>query len=132
MSHFSRIRTTFRHRGALVRCLQELGYLVEESTTVQGHHGCHSVDIAARSKQGYGIGFVQNGDGSFDMVADWWGVKASSQKKMAEKLREQAGIIQKEYAKKMVLEQTAKDGFEVISQTEEEDGTVRIVVRRWV
>jgi hypothetical protein len=40
-------------------------------------------------------------------------------------------MIQKEYAKKMVLEQTARDGFEVVSETEEQDGTVRIVVRRW-
>jgi hypothetical protein len=31
----------------------------------------------------------------------------------------------------MVLEQTVKDGFEVVSQTDEADGTVRIVVRRW-
>jgi hypothetical protein len=89
------------------------------------------VDIAATTKQGYGIGFVQNSDGSFDMVADWWGVKASSQRKMAEELKAQAGTIQKEYAKKMVLDQTAKDGFEVVSQTEEQDGTIRVVVRRW-
>ena len=131
MSHFSRIRTTFRHRGALMQCLQELGYTVEEGTAIQGHHGCHTVDIAATTKQGYGIGFVQNSDGSFDMVADWWGVKTSNQRKMAEELKAQAGTIQKEYAKKMVLEQTAKEGFELISQTEEHDGTVRIVVRRW-
>jgi hypothetical protein len=31
----------------------------------------------------------------------------------------------------MVLEQTAADGFELVSETEENDGTVRIVVRRW-
>jgi hypothetical protein len=90
------------------------------------------VDIAATTKQGFGIGFVRNNDGNFDMVADWWGVKARSQTKMVEELRAQAGAIQKEYAKMLVLEQTVKDGFEVISQTEEKDGTVRIVVRRWI
>jgi hypothetical protein len=132
MSHFSRVRTTFRHREALVQCLKEMGFTVEENTTVQGHHGCHTVDIAATTKQGFGIGFVRNNDGNFDMVADWWGVKARSQTKMVEELRAQAGAIQKEYAKMLVLEQTVKDGFEVISQTEEKDGTVRIVVRRWI
>ena len=109
-----------------------MGYTVEENTTVQGHHGCHTVDIAATMKQGFGIGFVRNTDGNYDMVADWWGVKTLSQKTMVEKLRTQAGAIQKEYTKRMVLEQTVKDGYEVISQTEEIDGTVRIVVRRWV
>ena len=65
------------------------------------------------------------------MVADWYGVSGKGQKKIAEELKQQAETIQKEYAKKMVLEQTAKDGFELVSQTEEQDGTVRIVVRRW-
>jgi hypothetical protein len=132
VSHFSRIRTTFRHRGALVQCLQEMGYTVAENTTVQGHHGCHTVDISATTKQGFGIGFVSNSDGSYDMVADWWGVKTRNQMRMAEELRVRAGAIQKEYAKSMVLEQTSKDGFEVISETEESDGTIRIVMRRWV
>jgi len=109
-----------------------MGYKVEENTTVQGSHGCHTVDIAATTKQGFGIGFVRNPDGVYDMVADWWGVKSRNQAKMVETLRIQAGSIQKEYAKKMVLEQTAKDGFEVVSQTEDTNGAVRIVVRRWV
>ena len=131
MSHFSRIRTTFRHREALIQCLQDLGYTVETDTTIKGHEGQHQVDIAVKKTRGYGIGFVRNSEGSYDMVADWWGVSGSGQKKIAGELKEQAGMIQKEYAKKMVLEQTARDGFEVVSQTEEQDGTVRIVVRRW-
>lgn len=130
MSHFSRIRTTFRHRTALVRCLQELGYEVMENTTVQGHHGCHEVDIAATTRRGNGIGFVQNGNGSYDMVADWWGVRGN-EKQMAAELKVRAAAIQKEYAKKMVLEQTKTDGFELVSETEDADGTIRLVVRRW-
>jgi len=31
----------------------------------------------------------------------------------------------------MVLTQAALDGFKVVSETEEQDGTLRIVVRRW-
>ena len=131
MSHFSRIRTTFRHREALIQCLQDLGYTVETDTTIKGHEGQHQVDIAVKKTRGYGIGFVRNSEGSYDMVADWWGVSGSGQKKIAGELKEQAGMIQKEYAKKMVLEQTVRDGFEVVSETEEQDGTVRIVVRRW-
>jgi len=131
MSHFSRIRTKFRHREVLIRCLEEMGLNVGTDTTIQGHHGRHAVDIAAGKTRGYGIGFVKNTDGSYDMIADWWGVTGTCQKKIAEELKVQAETIQKEYAKKMVLEQTAKDGFEVVSQTEDENGTVRIVVRRW-
>lgn len=131
MSHFSRIRTQFRHREALIQCLEELGHTIETDTTIKGYHGQHTVDIAAKQSDGYGIGFVKNGDGTYDMVADWWGVSGTGQKKIADDLKQQAETIQKEYARKMILEQTAKDGFEVVSQTDEADGTVRIVVRRW-
>jgi cold shock CspA family protein len=114
----------------LIQCLEEMGLEVETDTIIKGHHGQHAVDIAVKNR-GYGIGFVKNADGSYDMVADWWGVTGTGQKKIAEELKVKAETIQKEYAKKMVLEQTAKDGFEVVSQTEDENGTVRIVVRRW-
>ena len=132
MSHFSRLKTKFRHREVLIQCLEDLGHTVETDTTIRGHEGKHSVDIAVKTHGEYGIGFVQNADGTYDMVADWWGVKGVRQKKMTVALKEQAENIQKEYVKKMVLAETAKDGFEVVSQTEEVDGTLRIVVRRWV
>lgn len=131
MSHYSRVKTQFRHREALVTCLKNLGYEVETDTVIRGHHGEHDVDIAARIKKGYGVGFVKSPDGTYDMVADWWGVAGTEERKITQELAVQAGAIQKEYAKKMVLEQAAHDGFEIISQSEEQDGTLRIVVRRW-
>jgi hypothetical protein len=131
MSHYSRVKTQFRHREALIACLLNLGYKIETDTTIMGHHGEHTVDIAVRQAKGYGVGFVKSPDGTYDMVADWWGVAGADERMMTLELARQAGTIQKEYAKKMVLEQAALDGFEVISQTDEQDGTLRIVVRRW-
>jgi len=131
MSHYSRVKTQFRHREALIACLLNLGYEVETDTTIKGHHGEHTVDIAIRKAKGYGVGFVKSPDGTYDMVTDWWGVAGADEQKMTRELALQARDIQKEYAKKMVLEQAALDGFEVVSQTEEKDGSLRIVVRRW-
>ncbi|MDD1689544.1 MAG: DUF1257 domain-containing protein [Methanoregula sp.] len=131
MSHFSRIRTMFRHREALIQCMQELGYSVEIDTTIRGYHGQHNVDIAVKKSGGYGLGFVKNPEGTYDLVADWYGISGKGEKKIAEELKKQAETIQKEYAKKMVLGQAVADGFELVSETEEQDGTVRIVVRRW-
>jgi len=131
MSHFSRIKTTFRHRDALIQCMQELGYTVETDTTIKGYHGLHNVDIAAKKANGYGLGFVKNADDTYDLVADWWGVSGRKERQVADELKQQAETIQKEYARKMVLEQVAADGFDLISETNEQDGTVRIVVRRW-
>lgn len=131
MSHYSRIKTQFHNREALIASLRNLGHEIETDTVIRGHHGEHTVDIAIGNLKGYGIGFVRSPDGTYDMVADWWGVKGSDERKIVKELEQQAGTIQKEYAKKMVLEQAARDGFEVISQAEEQDGTLRIVVRRW-
>ena len=131
MSHYSRVRTRFHNRGALIACLRQMGYAVETDTTIQGHHGEHHVDIAVKMKKGCGIGFVKGTDDTYDMVADWWGVAGTDERKMTQELAQAAGNIQKEYAKQMVLEQAAKDGFSVVSQTEEADGSLRIVVRRW-
>ncbi len=89
------------------------------------------MDIAVKTAGGYGIGFVRNGDDTYDMIADWWGVRGFGQKKIETELKRQAQTIQKEYARKIVLSETLKEGFEVVSQTEDIDGTVRIVVRRW-
>lgn len=131
MSHYSRVKTTFHNREALIACLTNLGYTIETDTTIKGHHGEHQVDIAVTRMKGYGVGFVRNPDGTYDMVADWWGVAGANEQKIAQELKAQAETIQKEYAKKMVLAQAAADGFELVSQTEEQDGTLRIVVRRW-
>lgn len=131
MSHFSRVKTVFRHRDVLVHCLQEMGYTIETDTEIQGYHGLHTVDIAARRSSGYALGFVKNADGTFDLIADWYGVAGKKERQVAEDLKKQAGSLQKEYAKQMVLEQAKKDGFEVVTETEESDGSVRIVVRRW-
>lgn len=131
MSHFSRIRTQFRNREALVRCLHELGWTVETDAMVQGYRGQQQVDIAVKTSSGYGIGFIRNSDGMYDMVADWWGINGAGQKSILDRLGQQAQKIQVEYAKSMVLEQTAKQGFGVVSETTDADGTVRIVVRRW-
>jgi hypothetical protein len=40
--------------------------------------------------------------------------------------------IQREYALKTVLASTQSEGYELVEQVCEGDGTVRIVVRRWV
>lgn len=111
--------------------MQELGYTVETDTTIKGYHGQHNVDIAAKKSGSYGLGFVKNTDGTYDMVADWWGIAGKDEKKLANGLKIRSETLQKEYAKKIVLEQAAADGFHMVSETEENDGTVRIVVRRW-
>ena len=131
MSHFSRIKTKIRDRTVLTECLREMGYQVREGGTIQGYEGLQEVDLAASSGKGYEIGFVSDDEGCLDMVADWWGVRDTDRRAM-ERVRERITCIQKEYAVRNVIEQTKNQGFSVVEQAEESDGSVRIVVRRWV
>ena len=57
---------------------------VETDTTIRGYHGRHTVDIAVKKSGGYGIGFVKNPDGTYDMVADRWGIPGKGETKMPE------------------------------------------------
>ena len=130
MSHYSRVKTLFRHREALIACLKNLGYEVETDITIgdtTGTHGGyrrhpdqgvrHRVCPERRRDLRHGRGLV--------------GGYRTGERKIAQQLKDQAGAIQKEYARSMVLSQAVADGFELVSQTSETDGTIRIVMRRW-
>jgi hypothetical protein len=131
MSHFSRIATKIKDRQTLVRCLQEMGYEVVEDGTVRGYHGQQQVDLRIQTGKGYAIGFRRNDQGAFEIVADWWGVKGADQDRFVADLQNQMNRIQRDYALKMVMEQSERQGYELVEQEEEGDGTIRIVMRRW-
>jgi hypothetical protein len=132
MSHFSRIKTQFRNREVLTACLTEMGFIVESDIAISGYRGLVNVDLRARNSAGHDIGFIKNADGSFDMVGDWSVKGGYKEQNLARQLQDQAGKIQQEYARRIVLEETGKEGFSIVREVEDEDGTIRIVVRRWV
>jgi hypothetical protein len=130
MSHFSRLKTRFKNREILLQCLHDMGYETREHAMIQGYEGMHEVDIAIKTGKEYGIGFIHSEEGTYDMVADWWNVKGSD-RTVAERLGKRMAGVQREYAVKTVLEQTSKEGYSLMEKQEQEDGSVRIVVRRW-
>jgi hypothetical protein len=131
MSHFSRLKTQFKNKEVLTDCLKEMGYEVHNGGTIKGYSGQEFVDFSIKTKNGYGIGFRVNDHGTYDIIADWWGVKGTRQENLVNELQGRVNSIQREYALKMVMEQTRHHGFEMIEKSEEKDGSIRIVVRRW-
>ncbi|UBF29308.1 DUF1257 domain-containing protein [Kovacikia minuta CCNUW1] len=75
MSHFSTLRSKLSNAEILKASLQDLGFTVRTNAEVRGY-GCQQVhaDIVAELADGYDIGWSQNVDGSFDLVADLWAV----------------------------------------------------------
>ncbi|MEM6446708.1 MAG: DUF1257 domain-containing protein, partial [Cyanobacteria bacterium P01_D01_bin.123] len=75
MSHFSTLRTKIADAEVLQQSLRDLGMTVNENADVRGYNGQRvRADIVAQLEGDYDLGWSRNPDGSFDLIADLWGV----------------------------------------------------------
>ena len=75
MSHFSTLRTKITNAEILTSSLRNLGIEVKTDTDVRGYNGQRlRADIVAVLEGEYDLGWSRNADGSFDLIADLWGV----------------------------------------------------------
>lgn len=75
MSHFSTLRTKISDAVVLQNSLRDLGIDVQANADVRGYQGQRvRADIVARLEGEYDLGWSQNADGTFDLIADLWGV----------------------------------------------------------
>jgi hypothetical protein len=126
MSHFSNLATKITCKATLMESLTELGYQVEEAQQVRGYRGQETpVELAIRMREGYDIGFMRNSQGTYDVVADWFGVKGITEKSFMSQL-------QQHYAVKTVMNQINQQGYNLVEQQRDANGAIRIVARRWV
>ncbi len=75
MSHFSTLRTKIADAQILQQSLRDLGLSVKSEADVRGYNGQRvRADIVAQLEGEYDLGWSQNPDGTFDLIADLWGV----------------------------------------------------------
>ena len=75
MSHFSTLRTKISDSETLTNSLRDLGIQVKTNADVRGYHGQRvRADIVAVLEGEYDLGWSENSDGTFDLIADLWGV----------------------------------------------------------
>ena len=75
MSHFSTLRTKITDAEILIASLRDLGITVRTNADIRGYNGQHvRSDIVAVLEGEYDLGWSHNSDGSFDLIADLWGV----------------------------------------------------------
>jgi Protein of unknown function (DUF1257). len=126
MSHFSQLKTQIRDLSALKSALSEIGVPWQAgSQTVRGYQGnTINAEVVIPQDNGYDIGFRWNGS-CYELVADmqyWqmpWSVESFLQK------------VTQKYALKAVLAASQDQGFRVAEQTQQADGSVRLVLQRW-
>jgi hypothetical protein len=124
MSHFTTIKVQFKNGEILQNCLQELGYKVECNTYVRGYQGDKTnAEYVIRQNNGYDLGFRSNGE-NYELVADFWGARINQ--------KEFVNAIGQKYAHKTLMAAVQEQGFNVEEEETLQDGTVRVVVGRWV
>lgn len=75
MSHFSTLRTKISDVEILKTSLRDLGITVKTEADVRGYNGQRvRADLVAVLDGEYDLGWSQNADGTFDLIADLWGV----------------------------------------------------------
>ena len=124
MSHFTSIKIQIKNGDILAATLKELGYQVEQNTSVRGYQGNKTqAEYVIRQANGYDLGFRRTGE-EYELVADFWGAKINQ--------TEFVNAISQKYAHKTLLQSVADQGFNVEAEETLEDGTVRVLVGRWV
>ncbi|HAJ59757.1 MAG TPA: hypothetical protein DCP31_11190 [Cyanobacteria bacterium UBA8543] len=124
MSHFTTIKVQIKNGETLHDCLKELGYKVEYNKKVRGYQGDKTdAEYVIRQDNGYDLGFRRN-DEAYELVADFWGAR----------INEKAFInsLMQKYAHKTLMASVQEQGFNVEEEETLADGTVRVVVGRWV
>jgi len=124
MSHFTTIKVQIKNGEILHQVLQELGYQVESNTEVRGYRGnTTEAEYVIRQNNGYDLGFRRTGE-NYELVADFWGAKINQQKFV--------NAISQNYAHKTLMATVQEQGFDVEEEETLADGTVRVVVGRWI
>jgi hypothetical protein len=125
MSHFTTIKVQIKNNEILANVLAELGHKVESNTQVRGYQGDRiQAEYVIRQNNGYDLGFRKDGDDNYEIIADFWGAGINQTQFVNQ--------IQQKYAHQMLLHTAATQGYSIEAEEVMEDGTVRVVVGRWV
>jgi hypothetical protein len=126
MSHFSQIKTQIRNLASLEAALTDLGIEWKPgSRMVRGYRGqTRNAEITIEQDNGYDLGFSWNGT-EYELVADlqYWQQPLSVDGFLRQ--------VTQRYAYHTVVKETARQGFQVSEQQQNEDGSIRLLVQRW-
>lgn len=135
MSHFTCIKTQLKDRDALVKALADVGLKnVEVHETAQHLHG-YQGDVRSQTaeviirRQYIGqwsndIGFKQQANGQFEAIISEYDRQNYSQ--------EWLNKLTQRYGYHALMATAPAQGFTVEEEETLEDGTIRVVVARWV
>lgn len=132
MSHFTKCDLKITNLVALKRALEDLKHTFTEATAgqqavVRGYKGAKlnaelSIDMGK-----YDIGVVKQADGTYELVADWWGIETTrdtTEKAFVEEVNQR-------YAYQRVLIACEEQGYNLEETKNEETGTISLTMKKW-
>jgi hypothetical protein len=132
MSHFTKCEMKITNLVALKRALDDLKLKYtsaeqNQDVQVRGWRGQKLAAEISIDMGKYDIGVVKNENGTYDLVADWWGVETTqgvTEKEFSEQLNQR-------YAYQRVVEACEQNGYEMAEQKDEETGEIKLVMKKW-
>jgi hypothetical protein len=126
MSHFTKIKTKLYNLEILKKSLSELNLVwTSDNKEIRGYKGQqHSAEIVILQENKHDIGFTWNGS-EYELVTDlmFW-----SQPYSVDKFLNQ---VNQRYAYNSILQVSEKEGFNFSESENSQDGSVRLVLRRF-
>ena len=132
MSHFTKCALKMTNLAAIKKALEDMQHKFTEaeqgqSVTVRGYRGDKLQAAISVDMGRYDVGVIENGDGTYGITADWWGVettKGVSEEELKTRLKQR-------YAYHNVLMACEAKGYSVEEEVNQEDGSIQLVVRKW-
>lgn len=128
MSHFTKVKTKIKCLVTLQRVIEAMGYAVKEGAThCRGYQGeLTEAEMVIDTKSSFDIGVVATADG-YELIGDW----SMLQVRAGIEQEDFVSDLNKKYAYFRIMDEVAKQGYDVVEETENEEQVVTVKVRRW-
>ncbi len=126
MSHFTKIKTKLYDRVTIEKSLSDLNIEWDaEATKIRGYNNQEqSAEIVIRQNNKHDIGFKWNGT-EYELVADlmFWDQKYSVNKFLNQ--------VNQRYAFNLITKVSEKQNFEYVEAENQQDGSIRLLLRKF-
>ena len=128
MSHFSTIKTQLKEAKPLIKALNNLGYVInEEEKFIKGYRGKFTaVDISMNLSGDTKVGFKwDNNSKSYELVTDLdlWKFELPVERFISK--------VTQMYAYQTIISKTKEDGYQIVEQKNQNDGSIELVLTKW-
>ena len=128
MSHFSTIKTKLKEAKPLIKALNQLGYEInQEKKFVKGYKGQFTaVDISIDLPKDTKVGFKwDKNSNSYELVTDLdlWKFELPVERFLSK--------ITQMYAYHTIISKTEEDGYQIVEQKNQNDGSIELVLTKW-